>query len=141
VSDLSISYLGLKLKNPLVASSSPLTQRLEMVKKLENAGIGAVILHSLFEEQITAQEAASQNIFSSISPLSYHTRPEDYLGYIGRVKAEVSVPVIDALSQWMDSHGVSFLRELQGVMSQQQIDDPAAYERIQYQKTLGAFHI
>ena len=50
--DLSTQYLGLKLKNPLVASASPLSKKVDTVKKLEDAGIGAVVMYSLFEEQI-----------------------------------------------------------------------------------------
>lgn len=51
--DLSTKYLGLNLKNPLVASASPLSKKAETVKKLEDAGISAVVIYSLFEEQIT----------------------------------------------------------------------------------------
>ena len=50
--DLSTSYLGLDLKNPLVASASPVSQKVETVRKLEEAGISAVVMYSLFEEQI-----------------------------------------------------------------------------------------
>ncbi len=51
--DLSTTYLGLKLKNPLVASASPLLKKVEHVKRMEEAGIAAVVMYSLFEEQIT----------------------------------------------------------------------------------------
>lgn len=98
MADLSTTYLGLELKTPLVASSSPLTQRIEMVRRLEQAGVGAVVLHSLFEEQIAAQDAISQNVFTSLSPQSYRTKPEDYLEYIRRLKAELSIPVIASLN-------------------------------------------
>ena len=50
--DLTTTYLGLKLKNPIVASSSPLTQKPETAKELEDAGVSAIVMHSLFEEQI-----------------------------------------------------------------------------------------
>ena len=50
--DLSTTYLGLRLKNPLVASASPLSKKIDRAKKLEEAGIGAVVMYSLFEEQI-----------------------------------------------------------------------------------------
>jgi dihydroorotate dehydrogenase (fumarate) len=52
--DLTTSYLGLSLKNPLVASASPLSQHLDVVRKLEEAGVSAVVMYSLFEEQIIA---------------------------------------------------------------------------------------
>ena len=51
--DLSTSYLGLQLKNPLVASASPLSKRVDLVRRMEEAGASAVVLYSLFEEQIT----------------------------------------------------------------------------------------
>ena len=52
MTDLSTTYLGLKLKNPLVASASPLSKKLERAKKLEEAGVSAIVMYSLFEEQI-----------------------------------------------------------------------------------------
>ena len=51
--DLSTTYLGLSLKNPLVAAASPLSKKLDTVKRMEDAGISAVVMYSLFEEQIT----------------------------------------------------------------------------------------
>ena len=56
--DLTTKYLGLKLSNPLVASSSPLSKKVDTVKKMEDAGIGAVVMYSLFEEQITHESKA-----------------------------------------------------------------------------------
>ncbi len=53
--DLSTTYLGLQLKNPLVASASPLSKRLELVQRMEAAGAGAIVMYSLFEEQITSE--------------------------------------------------------------------------------------
>jgi dihydroorotate dehydrogenase (fumarate) len=53
--DFSTTYMGLKLRNPLVASSSPLSYKVDGVCRLEEAGIGAVVMHSLFEEQITTE--------------------------------------------------------------------------------------
>jgi len=96
--DLSVTYLGLPLKTPVVASSSPLTQNPDMVKRIEKAGAGAVVLHSLFEEQILANEGALRNSLSGISPESYRTKPEDYLEYIRRLKSELSIPVIASLN-------------------------------------------
>ena len=56
--DLRTTYLGLELKNPIVASSSPVTYTVEGIKKLADAGAGAVVMHSLFEEQITMEGPA-----------------------------------------------------------------------------------
>ncbi|HNA83763.1 MAG TPA: dihydroorotate dehydrogenase-like protein, partial [Thiobacillaceae bacterium] len=58
--DLSTDYVGLKLKNPLVPSSSPLSKKLDSVLRLEDAGAAAVVLHSLFEEELRAEEAMSE---------------------------------------------------------------------------------
>ena len=54
MTDLSTTYLGLNLKNPLVASASPLSKKLESARKLEEAGMSAIVMYSLFEEQINA---------------------------------------------------------------------------------------
>jgi len=56
--DLTTTYLGMNLKNPLVASASPLSKKLDRVKKLEDAGISAVVMYSLFEEQIVHESKA-----------------------------------------------------------------------------------
>ena len=53
--DLTTTYLGLKLKSPLVASASPLTENLDNIKRMEEAGLAAIVMHSLFEEQITLE--------------------------------------------------------------------------------------
>jgi dihydroorotate dehydrogenase (fumarate) len=56
--DLGTAYLGLRLKNPLVASSSPMTESLEKIQRLEEAGVAAVVLPSIFEEQLTLEQEA-----------------------------------------------------------------------------------
>ena len=61
--DLSTNYLGLKLKNPVVVSASPLTEKLENFPRMEDAGASAIVMYSLFEEQI---EAESENIDSAL---------------------------------------------------------------------------
>jgi len=63
--DLSTTYLGLRLKNPLVASSSPMCREVSNVRRLEDAGASAVVLHSLFEEQIDAESSALDRMLSS----------------------------------------------------------------------------
>jgi len=83
--DLSTTYLGLKLRTPLVSSASPLTQDIDSIRRLEDAGASAIVFHSLFEE-------ASQD---SASP----TRPalDRYLGLLRKAKEAVHVPVIASL--------------------------------------------
>ena len=66
--DLSTTYLGLKLKNPLVASASPLCEDVDNIRRMEDAGAAAVVLHSLFEEQIDARERRAR-------PLPHRTAP------------------------------------------------------------------
>lgn len=109
--DLTTSYLGIKLKNPLVPSSSPLTNDVDNVKKLEDAGAAAVVMHSLFEEQITHESKAidtflTQGTESFAEALSYFPEPEefhnldaeDYLEQIAKIKTAVSIPVIGSLN-------------------------------------------
>jgi dihydroorotate dehydrogenase (fumarate) len=108
--DLSTKYLGLNLKNPLVLSASPLSEKIDNLKKVEDAGAAAVVLHSLFEEQIKSEsaeleEAMTRGTNSSAEALSYFPQaseyrlgPEDYLEHIAKVKKAVEIPVIASLN-------------------------------------------
>ncbi len=108
--DLSTPYLGLNLKTPLVPSSSPLTQKTSDLRAMEDAGAGAVILFSLFEEQIrqethTLNEHLMHGAESSAEALSYFPDtleykcgPESYLKHIQRAKAAIDIPVIASLN-------------------------------------------
>ena len=108
--DLSTTYLGLKLKNPLVLSASPMTEKLDGVKKAEDAGVSAIVLHSLFEEQLKFDSEEldfhlSHGTESFAEALSYFPEaeeyrlgPEDYLEHIAKSKAAVKVPVIASLN-------------------------------------------
>jgi dihydroorotate dehydrogenase (fumarate) len=108
--DLSVRYLGLTLTSPLVASSSPLTGRLDEIRRMEDAGAAAVVLPSLFEEQI---ELESQHLDHHLSHTAeshseavsyfpdlggYHIGPEAYLEHLRRAKAAVGIPVIASLN-------------------------------------------
>jgi dihydroorotate dehydrogenase (fumarate) len=108
--DLSTTYLGIKLKNPLVASSSPLTQKIESIRKIEEAGISAVVLHSLFEEQI-AQESlklnrdlmrGSESFAEALTYLpdygQYSIGADKYIEFVKNAKKAVSIPVIGSLN-------------------------------------------
>jgi len=108
--DLTTSYLGLRLKNPLVAGASPLSRELDNVRALEDAGVAAVVLYSLFEEQIS-HEAGEHDHFaghgadafaeslSYFPALDYFPRgPDEYVEHIGRVKKAVDIPVIPSLN-------------------------------------------
>src|SRR3974377_2091019 len=108
--DLSTSYLGLKLKNPLVASSGPLAKDIANIRKFEDAGVSAVVLHSLFEEQINAESleldkflsrqtesyAESLNFFPDMT--RYNIGPDGYLEHIRKAKEAVRIPVIASLN-------------------------------------------
>jgi dihydroorotate dehydrogenase (fumarate) len=108
--DLRSRYLGLELKNPIVASASPLTGSIDSLKRLEDAGVAAVVLPSLFEEQIEHEEMATHDLMLSGSEMSpeasgffpemqnYNTGPDHYLKLIGEAKKALAVPVIPSLN-------------------------------------------
>lgn len=113
--DLTTSYLGFPLSHPILPGASPLVDDLDMVKRLEDAGAPAIVMHSLFEEQITREQIATSRHMDTWShshaeALSYFPEPEDfalgpeqYLEQIRRIKAAVGVPVIASLNG--SSHG------------------------------------
>lgn len=108
--NLSTNYLGLTLKNPLVVSASPLTRDLENLKRMEKAGAAAVVLYSLFEEQIenearrlfyytTAGEESFAEALSYFPATDTYVRePDDYVELIRKAKAALSIPVIASLN-------------------------------------------
>src|SRR5512142_2903911 len=101
--DLSTTYLGLKLKNPLVPSSSPLMRKVDNIKKMEDAGAAAVVLHSLFEEQILRETEGldhylsvdAESVFEVRSHFPdlqrYNAGPDHYVDYVHKVKRAVSI--------------------------------------------------
>ncbi len=108
--DLSTSYLGLHLKNPLVPSASPLTRAVDSMKRLEDAGAAAVVMHSIFEEQIEHEAAELDHYLSSgtesfaeaLSYLpeasEYFLGPEEYVKELAKAKESLSIPVIASLN-------------------------------------------
>lgn len=114
--DLSTNYLGLNLKNPLVASASPLSQKVETVRELEQAGIAAVVMYSLFEEQIIYDSLRldrdlSQGTESFAEALTYlpdlasytdlkqySIGPDDYVENLKELKRAVDIPIIGSLN-------------------------------------------
>ena len=107
--DLSTTYLGLQLKNPLVPSASPLMRKVDNIKRMEDAGAAAVVLHSLFEEEIRQASHEFDHYLnygaeSYWEALSYFPEvdlrigPDSYLNHIRKVKAAVSIPVIASLN-------------------------------------------
>jgi dihydroorotate dehydrogenase (fumarate) len=107
--DLSANYLGLSLKNPLVCSSSPLCKDLGNLRRMEDSGASAVVLHSLFEEQINIEsnlldrylsegEAFGEALSYFPDLTTYNIGPEAYLEHIRRAKASLNIPVIASLN-------------------------------------------
>lgn len=108
--DLHTTYLGLTLKNPLVPSASPLSEQIDTIKHMEDAGAGAVVLHSLFEEQLTLEALEldhhlSYGADSFAEALSYfpepdmfHLGPDAYLEHIRKAKEAVDIPIIASLN-------------------------------------------
>lgn len=118
--DLSTQYLGLKLKNPLILSSSPFTQHLDNFKRIEDAGIAAVVMHSLFEEQIILEDEElranlTKGTDSFAESLSYYPQIRDfrmgvdqYLDQIRKAKKSVKIPIIASLNASSDGAWVKY---------------------------------
>ena len=108
--DLTTQYMGLTLRNPIIASASPLTGEVGTIRQLEDAGAAAVVLPSLFEEQIRAQERLTEaliDVGAESSPeagsyfpasVAYNAGPAGYLDLIARARAAVDIPVIASLN-------------------------------------------
>src|SRR6476646_5004275 len=88
--DLSTTYLGMQLRTPLVPSASPLSEELNKVKQMEQAGAAAVVLHSLFEEQAENEPAEGG--------AKFRISPEAYLKHIEAAKSAVRIPIIASLN-------------------------------------------
>lgn len=108
--DLSTQYLGLNLRTPLVASASPLSQEISSIRQLEDAGASAVVLYSLFEEQLKLEtleldyyltegtESYAESLQYLPQPSEFHLGPDDYLEHIRKAKAAVKIPIIASLN-------------------------------------------
>jgi dihydroorotate dehydrogenase (fumarate) len=110
MSNLSTRYLGLTLKSPLVASASPICETVSHIRELEDAGVGAVVLPSLFEEQLELESSAldedlwrgtesfpeSRTVLPDLK--NYNLGPDGYLGLISQAKDAVGIPVIASLN-------------------------------------------
>src|ERR671933_2047657 len=108
--DLSTHYLGLHLANPLVPSASPLSRNLDTIRRMEDAGAAAVVLHSLFEEQITFEShvldryltVSADSYWEAITyypePEAFTLPPEQYLEHVRAARAAVDIPIIGSLN-------------------------------------------
>jgi len=130
--DLSTTYLGLQLSSPLVPSASPLSRNLDTIRRLEDAGAAAIVLHSLFEEQIEFEGHLLDrylNVSADSSyweATSYHPEPDDfrlppeqYLEHLRRAKAAAGIPIIASLNGISAGGWIKYARliEQAGAMS------------------------
>lgn len=117
--DFRTNYLGMELKSPLVASASPISKEIDNIKRLEDAGAGAVVLFSLFEEQLISEQRElyyHTTQYNDLSPEAlsffpehdeYRTGPDEYLDHIRKAKDAVNIPIIASLNgnstgSWMN---------------------------------------
>jgi dihydroorotate dehydrogenase (fumarate) len=125
VIDLSTRYLGLRLASPLVASASPLSESVDAIRAMEDAGAAAVVLSSLFEEQIVSESDALDRYLSSGADShaeaagyfpdihDYRLGPDAYLEHIRRAKAAVDIPIVASLNGVSTGGWVTFAQEMQ----------------------------
>ena len=108
--NLSTKYMGLNLKNPIVPSASPLSENVDTVKAMEDAGAAAVVVYSLFEEQIVHESGELDHYLSNHTesyaealsyfpePEKFHLGPYQYLDHIAKLKKSVDIPVIGSIN-------------------------------------------
>ena len=123
--DLSTNYLGIRLAHPLVPGASPLADDLDIVKQLEDAGAAAIVLRSLFEEQITREQEAMHHHWGSHdhafaealtffpSADTFVLGPDEYLNHVQRVKQTVQIPVIGSLNGMTPGGWLSYARMIE----------------------------
>jgi dihydroorotate dehydrogenase (fumarate) len=123
--DFSTTYLGLKLSSPIITGASPMVDHLDVVRRLEDAGAAAITMHSLFEEQLTMEEAATWHQLeayadahaeaSSYFPSAgeFALGPDTYLEQIRRIKNTVDIPVIASLNGTTGQGWVDYARRIE----------------------------
>ncbi|HEX6293488.1 MAG TPA: dihydroorotate dehydrogenase-like protein [Herpetosiphonaceae bacterium] len=123
--DLTTTYLGLQLRNPLVVSASPLSKRIDLVRRMEDAGAAAIVLYSLFEEQITRESLALDHFLARTSEShaealsyfpdlgNYNISPDAYLEHLHRVKRAVDIPVIGSLNGISSGGWIEYARKIE----------------------------
>jgi dihydroorotate dehydrogenase (fumarate) len=123
--DLSTRYMGMNLRSPLVPSASPLSDQIDGIRRMEDSGAAAVVLYSLFEEQITRESEALQQqlAYGTESfaealtylpePGEFHVGPEEYLNHIRRAKEAVRIPIIASLNGSTIGGWVDYARKIQ----------------------------
>jgi len=123
--DLSTNYLGLKLKHPIILGASPLSHDIDQIKRVADAGAAAIVMHSLFEEQILMEHSAQQAVVEAHEntnaeatdfvpkPVQYSVGPEEYLELVSKAKKAVDVPVIGSLNGVTNSGWLDYAKRIQ----------------------------
>ncbi len=123
--DLTTTYMGMPLKNPIVPSASPLSENVDNIRRMEDAGAAAVVMYSLFEEQITLESHQLDHFLSyggesfaealSYFPdmETYRVGPDDYLDLIRRAKEAVDIPIIGSLNGVSTGGWISYARKIE----------------------------
>jgi len=123
--DLTTKYMGLELKNPLVLSASPYSENIDNLCQLEEAGVSAVVMHSLFEEQIRMEaeemearlEQGTESFAESLSyfpqPDEFKLGPQDYIEQIKKAKAKLKIPVIASINGCTEGGWVDYAKLMQ----------------------------
>ncbi len=119
MSQLETTYLGLKLKNPVIVGSSGLTSSIEKIKKIEKAGAGAIVLKSIFEEQIKFEAGKMANGSDSPEALDYvnfyvkNNTLQEYLDLIKKAKEEVKIPIIASINCVSSKEWTGFAKSIE----------------------------
>ncbi len=123
--DLTTTYMGMALKNPIVPSASPLSESLDNIRRMEDAGAAAVVMYSLFEEQITLESQqldhylsyGTESFAEALSYFpdmgTYKVGPDDYLNRVGRAKQAVDIPVIGSLNGVSTGGWIEYARQIE----------------------------
>ena len=123
--DLTTKYLGMTLKSPLVPAASPLSRKLDTIKRLEDAGAAALVMESLFEEQITLEsnqldhylnyftDADAEALSWYPAQKDFNVGPDEYLNNIRKAKAAVKMPIIGSLNGVTTGGWISYAREIE----------------------------
>jgi dihydroorotate dehydrogenase (fumarate) len=125
MADLSTTYLGLKLNHPIVPSASPLSRKLDTLKQLEDAGAGAVVMYSLFEEQVVLESQMLDSYLShgtdtfaeALSYLpeasAYRSTADAYLEHLSRARKSLNIPLIGSLNGYSTGGWVHYAKEIE----------------------------
>jgi dihydroorotate dehydrogenase (fumarate) len=123
--DLSTTYLGLKLPHPIMPGASPMVDKIDLVKRMEDAGASAIVMHSLFEEQLMREELATYHhvdvhadSFAEAMtflprPDEFNLGPDQYLEQLVRIKQSVDLPVIASLNGFTSGGWIRYAKLMQ----------------------------